>query len=134
MGTSSTGCCTTCSAFLPKCLQPLCQAGGDMEGLFCVGIKHLCPHPCVRFTAQQWQDAGIVALQCVQVIEVGYLGLIFILEYIFRAHLKWKDMRRADMVSVGVWCCGKGPCHVGSWHNMHQICTCFHKMKLLVNM
>lgn len=79
--------------------------------------------------------AEIVALQF---IEVGYLGFIFILEYIFRADLKCKDMRRADMVrrgsSVGIWCYGKGSCHVGSWHNMHQICTCFYNMKLLVNM
>lgn len=75
VGTNSSlgGCCTTCLAFLPECLQPLCQAGGDVEGIFRLGIQDPCPHPCVRFAAQQQQAVETVALQRVQVIEVGYL-------------------------------------------------------------
>lgn len=71
------GCWTTRLAFLPKCLQPLCQAGDDVEGIFRVGIQDLCPHPCVRFVAQQQQAVEILAVQRVQVIEVGYPGFIF---------------------------------------------------------
>lgn len=73
-----------------------------------------------------------------RLLRLETLDSFFILGSNFRAHLKWKDRRIADVVrrgsTVGIWCYGNSSCHAGLWHNMHQICTCFQKMKLWANM
>lgn len=79
MGTSSTvweAVVQQVELSFPSAFQLLCQAGADVEGVFCVGHQDLCPHPHVRFAAQQ-PGVGSVALQRVQVIEVGYPAFIF---------------------------------------------------------
>lgn len=71
-------------------------------------------------------------------LRLGTLDSFFKLEYIFRTHLKWKDMRITEMVSgAALWgsgAVGMAPAMLGHGMTCTRPALACTKMKLLVNM